>query len=155
MTTEKRSTEEGWLALERSLDEDLLRPDAYSDEEISAHIKALGGDPVTIGQRGAELAQRLLDSRRLAWMPAARKQREFMEQITRARTSRAQRRSRPELEEALVAARADSELYPRIEGFWRKRRPEESTDEELAELVEEIESLKLLIASEKSEPTKI
>jgi hypothetical protein len=41
--------------------------EAYTQEEIAQAIKAAGGDPAALGQRGAELAKQLLKEKRLDW----------------------------------------------------------------------------------------
>ena len=51
--------------------EDVLSS-AYSTEEVVASIRADGGDPEGIGQRGVAFVKQLLDKRRLAWQEAAR-----------------------------------------------------------------------------------
>lgn len=142
MTGKNDATQE-WLDIEASLDGDILT-DAYSDEEVDALIRAKGRDPVVVGQRGAALAQQLIDAQRLSWMKEARKKQEEVRAIVGG-ARQARNRSRMEMMDFLAAARADSQLGGRIEGFWRKRRPEESSDEELGELVAEIEALRRLV----------
>ena len=68
----KATTDEDLLArMDESYADDLLTAN-YSAEEIIAGIRAEGGDPAGIGQRGAMLARALLDKRRLAWQESAR-----------------------------------------------------------------------------------
>lgn len=50
--------------LRDSLDADVLDPEAMSDEEVDAEIRAHGGDPEAIGQRGAAFVAELLAKRR-------------------------------------------------------------------------------------------
>mgnify|MGYP000910365544 CR=1 FL=1 len=47
--------------------EDVLSS-AYSTEEVVASIRADGGDPEGIGQRGVAFVKQLLDKRRRAWV---------------------------------------------------------------------------------------
>jgi hypothetical protein len=145
MTGKKDATQE-WLDLDASLDEDLLT-EAYSDEEVDTLIRAKGKDPVAVGQRGVALAQRLLDAQRLAWMQRAREKQEEMRAAVGG-VHQERPRSRAEMMDFLAAARADPRLGGRLEGFWRKRRPEESSDDELGELVTEIEALQRLVDAE-------
>lgn len=61
--------------LDASLAQDVLT-DAFTDADVAAGLREAGGDPAAIGRRGANLAQELLERRRLAWQGVARRKRD-------------------------------------------------------------------------------
>jgi hypothetical protein len=116
---------------------------AMSDEEVDAAIRAAGGDPEAIGERGAAIAASQLDRReRLGWQERA------AEALARA-TAHAKRAPRTprglpreELLGRLAIARADARFAAPIAAAFRNRAAEVSSDEELAALLDEIAILK-------------
>jgi hypothetical protein len=123
--------------LDASLASDVLT-EAYSQEEVAEAIKAAGGDPAKVGQRGAEMAKQLLKKRRLDWQRTAKER--------LAETQRASveldltRLSRKELLEAFDEARRDPSLSGLV-GAFHKRKPEQASEEELRALLSEIRTL--------------
>src|SRR5690606_8698979 len=102
-----------------------------------------GGSPEMVRKEGASLAARLLDQRRLAWQEQARNriaQRTSMLNRPAATLSM----SRDDMLQRLYQAKNDPRLGAPVQAAFRKRKPEESTDEELLDLLEEIALLREL-----------
>jgi hypothetical protein len=113
-----------------------------SDEEVARAIEADGGDARAIGNRGANLAEDLIERRRrLQW------QLEAHEKLARARERvaaipRGPRLSREEMKARIEEARRDEGLAVALAA--RKGSTDEATDDELAELLDEIDILRAL-----------
>jgi hypothetical protein len=141
----KRSPEELLRAIaEAELDDDIAEIEAMTPAELDAKIRAEGGDPVAIGERGARLAEELLARRkRLQWQAKARGDMEAalakMEAVPKT-----PKLPRGELIDRIEAARHDARLRAPIAAAFRKRTAEESTDDELRRLLDEIEMLRAL-----------
>jgi hypothetical protein len=141
------------LAKDDRLDDALADTRSKTDDEIARAIEAEGGDAKGIGERGAALAARLLERReRLSgWQERAAaalaKATARARQLPRTPPSL----GRAELERRLSIARADPRFTAPVAAAFRNRSAEESTDEELAALLDEIEILKGL-AREPGEP---
>jgi hypothetical protein len=148
----KKRTDAELLDAIRAMDLDDAADDAaeavraMSDEEVSEAILAAGGDPEAIGERGADLAAFHLERRaRLAWQERAA---EALARATaHARSSPRTPRGLPrrELLDRLAKARTEPRFAAPIAAAFRNRAPEESSDEELAALLDEIAILKGLI----------
>lgn len=151
----KPTTDEDLLArMDESYAEDLLTAN-YSAEEIIASIRAEGGDPAGIGQRGAMLARALLDKRRLAWQESARQKIRIISPIlTGSSQSVGQNLSRDALLGELNQARRNPVTGASVEAMYRNRRPEEASDEELRGMLEDVEDLKRLAGSTDTEKKK-
>lgn len=126
-----------------SLDDDLLDVDLSA---IDDELKALGVDPGALAKRASEFVAKAKDEERLAWQDRARERRAQLE----ARASKAATRVPANMDRAATLARLD-ELRVRdaavgsaITMAARKRKPEESTDEELKALLEEMEALRAI-----------
>src|SRR5882672_8336775 len=78
MAHRKDSDEEFLETLRAHVAEDVLKSD-YSLADVDAELRAAGGDPEEIGNRGAALVRGLLERRRLAWQENARAKRAKME----------------------------------------------------------------------------
>lgn len=138
MSTPKSDAE--ILALfEESLARDVLDP-AYPIADVQAEIRKAGGDPVTIGARGAALAKSLLDKRRLGWQDRARERSAGWAQETNS-LSAIPRLPRKETIAQINALRSDPALAPIVANF-HKRKPEDSSDEELHQIRLEMELLR-------------
>lgn len=116
--------------------------DHVSKAEVDQDLRDAGGDPDAIGKRGAALVQELLEKRRLQWQTEARaKQTEFASRVAERRSAPKPRRSRDQVLAAINAYRADPAMSNAVSFSFRKRKPEESTEDELAELLDELELL--------------
>lgn len=141
MPNKPKNQDEAAKLLQESLASDVLRTDATTDEDVDRELREAGGDPTAIGTRGLALAEKLLEVRRLAWQDAARRKLAAHEQAGRSAKARPAR-TRPEL---LAAINTRREAFERrgmsVSAAFRKRKPEDSTDEELAEFLDELEML--------------
>lgn len=149
MAPKSKTDSELWVAL-GDLDDDLLKPDlpeALVDEEL----KAIGIDPTALAKKGAEFVAQAKDEERLSWLALAQERRDQLQQ----RASRGASRVPRNLDRNALLARLDElrALDPNvgtaIKIAARKRKPEESTDDELRALLEEMEALR---AIEDSDP---
>jgi hypothetical protein len=144
----KRSPAELLRAIQRTEeDDDLAEVAAMSASELDASIRAEGGDPKAIGERGARLAEELLARRkRLRWTAKARGNTESALAKMDA-APRTPKLPRAELLARIEAARSDGRFKAPLAAAFRKRTAEESTDEELRRLLDEIEMLRTLEVS--------
>jgi hypothetical protein len=120
-------------------DEEIEGLEKMTDEEVDEAIRAEGGDPVAIGERGAKLANELMERReRLQWQLEAREELA----IAAAAAGGAARvtRSRKEMIEAITQAQNEEGLSIGLAA--RKGGTDEATDEELEELLRQIEILR-------------
>jgi hypothetical protein len=116
--------------------------DHVSKAEVDQDLLDAGCDPEAIGKRGAALVQELLEKRRLNWQAAARaKQASFASRAVERQSAPKPRRSRDEMLGAINAYRTDPAMGNAVSFSFRKRKPEESTEDELAELLDELELL--------------
>ena len=140
-----RSPAEVLRAIEATeADADLAEIAAMTPAELDAKIRAEGGDPVAIGERGARLAEELLARRkRLQWQAKARGNMEatLAKMATAPKTPKLPRK---ELIDRIEAARHDARLRAPIAAAFRKRTAEKSSDDELRRLLDEIEMLRTL-----------
>jgi hypothetical protein len=126
---------------------------AMSSEEVSREIEAAGGDPVAIGQRGAALAERLLERRAqlLEWEDRAR----AAVQDARRAPGAVSATKAGELRARLDAARGDRRLAERIAATLDHRATQECSDAEVAALVGELDDLERILRefdAERSSP---
>lgn len=125
------------------LDDDLLDP-RCPEAVIDAELDALGVDAEGFAKRTAEYAARLQEKRRLSWQVAARqKQAEMLRRVARVHVT-AQRDRASILARLEELRSADRGLGMAIRMAARKRKPEESTDDELRALLNEMEALRAL-----------
>jgi hypothetical protein len=142
MSTKGRTEQELWSALE-GLDDDLLDPDVPS-ALVDEALRSMGLDPSIVTQRGIHFVNEVTGDGRLAWQARAREQRAQLE----AKASRAT--AVAGLDRAAVLARleqlraADPGVGSAIQMAARKRKPEESTDDELRALLEQMEALRAI-----------
>ncbi len=126
--------------LQESLASDVLT-DAVSDSDVDRELHEAGGDPDAIAAQGLALATEQLEKRRLAWQDAARRK---IGAQQRARQSGPQSpaRSRSQLLADIATRRAEFERRGMaVSAAFRKRKPEEASDDELAEFLDELETL--------------
>jgi len=117
--------------------------DAVSEMDVDRELREAGGDPDAITRRGLAVVEEMLERRRLAWQGAA------AEKLKTVRSKSVGTRSNPQLSKAQLierinALRSDSKLGAPIEAAFRKRKPEESTIDELTQLLDEMEMLREL-----------
>ena len=140
MANTPKHQDEALELLRESLASDVLG-DTVSSAEVDLELRVAGGDPAAIGAQGVALAQRLLEKRRLAWQETARKTIETHERGRQATPIRPLR-SRQELLDEIAARRVAFEQRGlSVVTAFRKRKPEEASDEELAEFLDELEML--------------
>jgi hypothetical protein len=140
--TRKRDAADLWRTLkEQEAADDVEEILAMSDAELDQYIQANGGDPAAIRASGAALGNELLARRdRLAWQADTHAALEATREQARAsKTTRPLPRS--ELLARLTRARTDPRFASGAAALFRKKTAEESTDEELQLLLDQIELL--------------
>ena len=142
MATKSKTDKELWEAFER-LDDDLLDPD-LPESALDHELKTVGIDPVDLGKRAAEFVARAKEDERLSWQVRANERRSRLAGLVSvADSGRPAYMDRKAMLARLEALRAaDPEIGTAIKMAARKRKPEESTDDELRALVEEMEALR-------------
>ncbi len=143
MTTPKQQGDKAlWEALE-NLDDDLLDPN-MPDAEVDATLRDMGVDPKALAAGGRQLGRALGDKKRLAWQDAARTKQKALRRIA-ASAPVVGEMNREEMLARLDELRAeDPVLGTAIKAAARKRKPEESTDEDLRSLLEDMEALRAI-----------
>jgi hypothetical protein len=130
---------------DRALDDLSDEMESMSNEELEALIASEGGDAAGMRARGEAQGEKLLDRRaRLAWTKAAQAR------IDRVQAMAKEPRVRENLPRAELLARIESarnhpKLAAPIAIAFRKRTADDSSDEELHALLEEIELLRKAI----------
>jgi hypothetical protein len=142
-TGKKRSIGDIRRAIDQAKgDDDLQAVGAMSPAELDASIRAEGGDPEAIGARGARLAEELL-GRRKGLRSQAKAHGDVASALAKMKEApRTPILPRADLLARIEAARSDARLRTPIAAAFRKRTAEESTDDELRGLLDEIEMLR-------------
>jgi hypothetical protein len=149
MATKGKTEKELWAALGH-LDDDLLNPD-LPEVAVDDELKALGIEPDALSRRGAALATNVKEQERLSWQARAQEGRSHLE----AAAAEAKVRVPSTMNRQDILARLDdlrtrdSKIGTAIKMAARKRKSEESTDEELRALLEEMEALRAIEGSGK------
>lgn len=118
---------------------------ALSDAEVDAEIRADGGDPQAIRARGKAFVDQLLAPREEpGWRERAKAKLEAVRALADKWDAPRPRLSRKEIEQRIEAARHDARFAQPVAALFRKRSMEESSDEELLEMLDEIELLRRL-----------
>jgi hypothetical protein len=145
MPARKRTPEEQWKALEAQAHEDEMdRILALSEADLDRELADAGLDPAAVGDDAAALAERMLRRREgQEWQAeAARKLARVQARFDAKAGAPRERLPRPELLARIERARAAGAAHGgRVSVMFRNRKPEEASDDELAELLEEIEAL--------------
>lgn len=142
MATKGKTDKELWKALE-GLDDDLLNVD-LPDGAVDDELKAIGVDPAALARRASEFVEKAKEDERLSWQVRARQRQAQLQ----ARASKAKSRVPADMARTAILARLDElravdpEVGTAIKMAARKRKPEESTDDELRALLEEMEALR-------------
>jgi hypothetical protein len=145
MSRKERTEAELWKALE-ALGDDPLDP-SVPRETLDRALRDAGVDPEAVRARGAALVSKLKEEHRLAWQEEARRRRDAM-------TLRAKKvvvpsdTPREEVLRRLNDLRRNPKFGAPILTAFHKRKPEESSDEDLRRLLEDVEELRALQASE-------
>jgi hypothetical protein len=142
MATKPNNQADALRLLQESIATDALN-EGMTIAEVDRELREAGGDPVAIAQRGEKLVQQLLEARRLAWQEAARKRLDAARSRMGTRKARSPM-SRDELLKQIDNLRTDPTLGAPATAAFRKRKPEESTVEELVELLDELEALRAI-----------
>lgn len=144
MATKRMTDEELWAAL-TALDDDLLNP-VYPEAAIDEELEKMGVDPTALALRGAEFVAKAKEDERLSWQARAQERKVRLQAIASQATSKL-----PALMgRAAILAKldqlrtADPNVGTAVTMAARKRKPEESTDEELRTLLEEMEALRAI-----------
>lgn len=147
MATKGKTEKELWQALE-GLDDDLLDLD-LPEAVVDGELKALGVDPAALAKRGQEFVAVVKDEERLSWQVRAKESRARLEAL--AAESRAKVPADMGRQAMLLRLdelrRTDPTVGTAIKMAARKRKPEESTDDELRALLEEMEALRAIEGS--------
>jgi hypothetical protein len=144
MATKGKTDKELWIALE-GLDDDLFHldvPEALVDEEL----KAIGVDSASLAKRGCECVAKAKDDERLSWQVTAQQRRAQLHALAETGAVRVP----VDMTRNAVLARLNelraihSSVGSAIKIAARKRKHEESTDDELRALLEEMEALRAI-----------
>lgn len=142
MSQKAKSDLELWKALD-GLDDDLLDL-RVSESVVDEELNALEIDATELGKRALEFVAVVKERERLSWQRRAEQRRAELEKRTATMTL-PRGMSRQELLDRLEELRsADSRVGTAIKMAARKRKPEESSDEELRLLIEEMEALRAI-----------
>jgi hypothetical protein len=147
MSSKGKPDRELWVALQ-ALDNDILDPE-FPTALVEEELKGLGIDPAALAKRGRDFVSKVTEEERLSWQAHARAQRAELE----ARASKAVLVP-PDLSRTAILARleelrsADSTVGVAIRMAARKRKPEQSSDEELRSLLAEMEALRSMEGNE-------
>lgn len=136
MTKNSRTDEELWQAIQ-DVDRDVLDP-ATPASVVDEALSEMGLDPAAVRAKGRALVNVLLEKKRLAWMDEARRQRDML----RARaTSTADYSGMSK--QLLLAEFGRRQRVPGVGGeiraLFQNRKPEESSEEDLRSLLEEMD----------------
>jgi len=147
MATKGKTEEELWQALE-GLDADLLDP-GLPESAVDDELKALGVDPLALAKRASEFVAVVKEEERLSWQERAHQSRARLEAL--AAGSKANVPSDMGRQAMLLRLdelrKTDPNVGTAIKMAARKRKPEESTDDELRALLEEMEALRAIEGS--------
>lgn len=144
------SDDEVWQSL-LGLDDDLLDPE-LPQTQVEEENAQLGVDTTALAGRAAALVGELAEEQRLAWQERARRRLADLQSKASA-SDDTQSLSRHEIFARLERLReGDERLGAAIKLAARKRRPEESTDEELRMLLAEMLALQAMETNSDPEP---
>lgn len=144
MATNGNSDEKLWRALV-GLDDDLLDP-ALPEAIVDEELRAMGVDPARLAKRGSAFVAKAKEAERLSWQTHARDRRTKLQE----RAAKAAASASTDLDRMGILARlndlrdADPNVGTAIRMAARKRKPEESTDDELRALLAEMEALRAI-----------
>lgn len=149
--TKKGSDFQLWRALEE-FDRDILDP-VTTMNEVDALIRSAGGDPVSLGKRGAAFIADLERKRRLAWMSAAASKRDVLARRAQSTLDRS-RMDRTALLAEFARLRNSPSMEEPIRAAFRGRRPEESDDDDLREILADLDRVQALSDEDDGEPKR-
>lgn len=144
MATKGKTDSELWTALE-GFDDDLLGIE-ISEDAIDEQLTSLGVDPSGLAKRGTAFVAQVKEQERLSWQVHARARKAELQQ----RASGFGKNVPKDMSRGAILARleelrtATPELGTAIRMAARKRKPEESSDDELRTLLEEMEALRAI-----------
>jgi hypothetical protein len=141
MPPKDRTDAELWAALE-ALGDDPLDP-AMPRELLDQTLRGGGVDPDALRKRGAELVAKLREEHRLSWQAEARRRRDAMGHRATKMTV-PPGTPRAEMLGRLNDLRSNPKFGAPVMTAFHKRKPEESSDEDLRMLLEDIEELRAL-----------
>lgn len=142
MPTKGKTDKELWQALE-GLDDDLLDP-RMPDAMVEEELRQLGIDPNALARRTLDTVARTKKEERLSWQTRARERRGILEGRT-AKTTVPETMDRGAMLARLNELRSsNSRIGSAITVAARKRKPEQSSDEELRALLEDMETLRAI-----------
>ncbi len=141
MSPKDRTDAELWEAL-KALADDPLDPSVPRDV-LDRALRDAGVDPDAVSARGAEFVSKLQEEHRLAWQQEARRRRDAMRQLA-TKVTIPPGMPRDEMLRRLNDLRRNAKFGPPITTAFHKRKPEESSDEDLRMLLEDVEELRAL-----------
>jgi hypothetical protein len=143
MATRKRSDAETWAAIENlQAEEDMAEILAMSPAEVDADLRKAGMDPDQVRAEGLALVAKLRERHvRLGWQASATAKLEKVRAMAKAGEGRFAGLSKNELRDRIRAAENDPRFSGQVGAMFRKRSVEESSAEELAALLEELDLL--------------
>ncbi len=136
MTKQSRTDEALWMAVQ-DLDRELLDPGVPTDV-IDAAARSIGLDPHAVRAEGRALAAAAFERKRRGWMTAAREKIALLREKAKATTKYAEMGKQMLLEE-LERWRQHPAIGGEVRAAFRNRKPEESSEDDLRALLEEIE----------------
>jgi hypothetical protein len=153
MAARKRNDAETWAAIENARDdEDAREIAAMSGEEVDKELRDGGFDPAAVRARGLAFVEKLRERHaRLGWQAGARAKLEQVHALAEQRKGTYGRLPRTELLARIGAAKSDPRFSGQIAMMFRKRGEGESSDEELAELLEKLDVLSQMADDEGKE----
>jgi hypothetical protein len=144
-----RTDDELWDALKR-LSADPLRSETPISV-VDSMLRAAGADPSELAAEGAAFAKAMQEEARLAWKShAAAKLSAFRQTASTAAAKVTAILNRQQLLDRLVELKQDPSFGGTVVMAFRKRRPEDSTDEDLRSLLESVEELRAIATADKA-----
>lgn len=142
MPQKTKTDGELWKAL-TDLDDDLLDPN-YPEAAVDDELRELGVEPIALAKRGADFVSNLLEQERLSWQTRARERGDRMGALA-SHVVAAVELGRSAILQRLDELRSSGSTSGyAVAAAFRKRKPEESSDDELRALLEDMEALRAI-----------
>lgn len=143
MATRKRNDAETWVAIENArADEHARELLAMSGEEVDRELEGAGLDPAAVRVQGEALVAKLRERHaRLGWQAGAREKLDRVREIAQQRRGKYASLPRAVLLARIAAAKNDARFAGQVAMMFHKRGEGESSDEDLAEILEKLDVL--------------
>jgi hypothetical protein len=135
------------MAEEDRMEDEAARIAKMSDGEAAAEMRAAGGDPDAIGKRGAAFVEGLLRGEP-AWKAKAKARAAVAHEAIAKVPKTPATMPRAEVLARIDAARKNPRFSAPVAAFFRKRKPEETSDAELREMLDELNQLEAIARAE-------